>query len=203
LSLKHSLHRKPTDAKGFYVVYCGLIVVAAGLVLTPGAPLGLLTNAVQTLAGVLLPSATVFLLLLCNDKDVLGPWANGRWLNIFTSGVIAALVILSIILTASVMFPDAANETVILGILCGGALLGVLVAVATTLFKSKSAVAETRAPSVNPEFRANWRMPPLEALPPARLSLTARTWMFVLRGYLVLAGGLVMVRIVTLAIAHG
>ena len=68
LSLKHSLHRKPADAKGFYAVYCGLIVVAAGLVLTPGAPLGLLTNAVQTLAGVLLPSATVFLLLLCNDK---------------------------------------------------------------------------------------------------------------------------------------
>ncbi|SNB83600.1 hypothetical protein SAMN06265338_1284 [Rhodoblastus acidophilus] len=42
LSLKHSLHRKPSDAKGFYIVYCGLIVLAAGLVLTPGAPLGLL-----------------------------------------------------------------------------------------------------------------------------------------------------------------
>jgi Mn2+/Fe2+ NRAMP family transporter len=53
LSLKHSLHRKPSDAKGFYAVYCGLTVVAAGLVLTPGAPLGLLTNAVQALAGVL------------------------------------------------------------------------------------------------------------------------------------------------------
>ena len=53
LSLRHSLHRKVTDAKGFYSVYCGLIVVAAGLVLVPGAPLGLLTNAVQTLAGVL------------------------------------------------------------------------------------------------------------------------------------------------------
>ncbi|WP_244629031.1 divalent metal cation transporter [Methylocella tundrae] len=73
LSLKHSLHRKPADAKSFYPVHCGLIVVAAGLVLTPNAPLGLLTNAVQTLAGVLLPSATVFLVLLCNDKAVLGP----------------------------------------------------------------------------------------------------------------------------------
>ena len=107
LSLKHSLHRKPTDAKAFYSVYCGLIVIAAGLVLTPGAPLGLLTNAVQTLAGVLLPSATVFLLLLCNDKAVLGPWANGRWLNIFTGGVIAVLVNLSIILTASSGIPSS------------------------------------------------------------------------------------------------
>jgi hypothetical protein len=33
---------------------------------------------------VLLPSATVFLLLLCNDKPVLGPWVNGRGLNMFT-----------------------------------------------------------------------------------------------------------------------
>ena len=98
---------RPTDAKGFYAVYAGLIVVAAALVLTPGTPLGLLTNAVQTLAGVLLPSATVFLLLLCNDKAVLGPWVNGRWLNLFTGAVIAVLVMLSVILTASVLFPDA------------------------------------------------------------------------------------------------
>ena len=84
LQLKHSLHRKPSDAVGFYLVYCGLIALAAALVLIPGTPLGLLTNAVQTLAGVLLPSATVFLLLLCNDEAVLGPWVNGRWLNLFT-----------------------------------------------------------------------------------------------------------------------
>ena len=77
LALRHSLHRKVTEAKGFYAVYCRLIAVAAALVLTPDAPLGLLTDAVQTLAGVLLPSATVFLLLLCNDKAVLGPWVNG------------------------------------------------------------------------------------------------------------------------------
>jgi Mn2+/Fe2+ NRAMP family transporter len=203
LSLKHSLHRKPADAKAFYSVYCGLIVIAAGLVLTPGAPLGLLTNAVQTLAGVLLPSATVFLLLLCNDKAVLGPWANGRWLNIFTGGVIAVLVILSIILTASVMFPDATNETVILAILGGGCLLGVLIALATLLVKGRGGKAATPVKKVYPVLRNNWRMPPLEELPPAQLSLAARTWMFVLRAYLVLAGGLVLVRIVTLAIGQG
>ena len=33
--------------------------------------------------------ATVFLLLLCNDKAVLGPWRNGPWLNLFTGAVIA------------------------------------------------------------------------------------------------------------------
>src|ERR1700676_288987 len=39
LAMRHSLHRKPSDAKGFYAVYCGLIVLAAALVLTPGTPL--------------------------------------------------------------------------------------------------------------------------------------------------------------------
>jgi hypothetical protein len=56
-----------------------------------------------------------FLLLLCNDKEVVGPWANTRGLNLFTGAVIAVLVMLSVILTASVLFPDKTNETVISG----------------------------------------------------------------------------------------
>jgi Mn2+/Fe2+ NRAMP family transporter len=197
LSLKHSLHRKPSDAKGFYAVYCGLIVVAAGLVLTPGAPLGLLTNAVQALAGVLLPSATVFLLLLCNDKAVLGPWVNTRWLNLFTGGVIVVLLMLSIILTASVMFPEAASEKVILSILGGGGILGVLVAMGV-LLAGKKGRRTAIAAAVDRASCNNWRMPPLGALPPPRLSIAVKTWMFVLRAYLVLAAGLVLIRIVTL-----
>jgi len=43
----------------------------------------------------LLPVATVFLLLLCNDRAVLGPWANGRRTNVFTGAVIALLITLS------------------------------------------------------------------------------------------------------------
>ena len=128
LALSHSLNRKPKDAKVFYGVYGGLVTLAAALVLTPGTPLGLLTNAVQALAGVLLPSATVFLLLLCNDREVLGPWVNGRWQNLFTGGVVAALVMLSVILTAAVLFPDL-DETMILTILGVGTALAILAAI--------------------------------------------------------------------------
>ena len=84
--------------------------ISAPPVLAPGTPLGLLTNAVQTLAGVLLPSATVFLLLLCNDKAVLGPWANTIKTHMFTGGVIAVLVMLSVILTALVLFSDTRRD---------------------------------------------------------------------------------------------
>ena len=202
-SLRHSLHRKVGDAKGFYAVYALLIVVAAAIVLTPGAPLGLLTNAVQTLAGVLLPSATVFLLLLCNDKPVLGPWVNPRWLNYFTGSVIGALVLLSVVLTASVLFPEATNEQVILGILLGGGAAALVIALLAMALGRGGACATAQDAEGPRGPRASWRMPPLDELPPAKLSLPAKIWMGVLRLYLVVAGGLVLIRIVSLAIGGG
>src|SRR3984893_17433244 len=148
-SWRHSLHRKPTEAKGFYAIYCGLIVLAAVLVLTPGIQLGLLTSAVQTLAGVLLPGATVFLLLLCNDRAVLGPWVNSRKLNIFTGGVVAVLVMLSVILTGSVLFPGI-SDTVILSILIGGSVLGLVVAVGVALVQGRRKTGSENAGSTFP-----------------------------------------------------
>jgi hypothetical protein len=105
LGMKHSLHRGVGQAKGFYALYAALICGAAVIVLLPGSPLGLITEGVQVLAGVLLPAATVFLLMLCNDRAVLGPWVNTPKTNAFTGAVIAVLITLSVVLTASVMFP--------------------------------------------------------------------------------------------------
>ena len=197
LSLRHSLHRKMSDAKGFYAVYFALIVISAVVVLTPGAPLGLLTNAVQTLAGVLLPSATVFLLLLCNDKAVLGPWANTRGVNIFTSIVIAILVMLSVILTASVLFP-AISGVHIVAILIGGTTLAVLLSFAARFIDSRRGPRRAEALIFTAADRVTWRMPPLDQLPAAQLTVLDRTWLIVLRGYLVIAAGLVLARIVLL-----
>ena len=196
LALKHSLHRKATDAKGFYLVYSGLIAAAAVLVLIPGVPLGLITMGVQTLAGVLLPSATVFLLLLCNDRQVLGPWVNGRWTNLFTGAVIAILVLLSVVLTASVLYPDITGET-ILAILGGGGAAALVVAGASLLFGKNAVVAE---PVLDRALRPGWRMPPLAQLAPNRITGATRLWMLVLRGYLLVAVGMVLFRIVQLAL---
>ncbi len=128
---KHSLNRGPLDAKAFYASFTLMVVAAAGIVLIPGAPLGLITTSVQALAGVLLPSATVFLLLLCNDRAVLGPWTNAPWLNAVASVIVGILVELSLILMASTVFPKV-NVTnlfiylsiiLIAGLLIAGALV--------------------------------------------------------------------------------
>jgi NRAMP (natural resistance-associated macrophage protein)-like metal ion transporter len=201
-SARHSLHRGVMDAKSFYGVYFLLIAIAAAIVLIPGSPLGLLTLAVQVLAGVLLPSATVFLLLLCNDKPVLGPWVNNRWLNYFTGAIIAALVVLSVILTVSVLFPDATNDEMILGILLGGGVAATIVALVIMAWsKNGEPAGRDNAAQQVAADRDTWRMPRLDSLPPMRLSLAAKTWMGALRLYLVIAVCLVAFRIATLAIS--
>jgi Mn2+/Fe2+ NRAMP family transporter len=195
LKFNHSLHRKPTEAKAFYAVYCGLLVGAAVLILTPGLPLGLLTNAVQALAGVLLPSATVFLLLLCNDKAVLGPWVNGRWINLFTGVVIAIMVMLSIVLTASVLYP-AITGAQILTFLLVSSVIAFVVAVAAAVVKRWRGIPA--AEPIDRSQQSTWRMPPLDQLPTGGLTPIKRVWMGVLRAYLLVAGGLVVVRIAQL-----
>ena len=204
LALRHSLHRKATDARGFYAVYAGLIALAAALVLFGSdAFLGLLTNAVQTLAGVLLPSATVFLLLLCNDRAVLGPWVNGRWLNLFTGAVIWVLVMLSIILTTATVFPDISGETIVT-VLGGGTVLGIIGFAGFTLLRARRGdYTPVNGPILQGQLRtlrATWRMPPLDMLPTPHLSLSKRAWMGVLRAYLVAAVILVAVKVIQMAI---
>ncbi|MBJ9589687.1 Nramp family divalent metal transporter [Burkholderia seminalis] len=194
--IRHSLHRGVTDAKGFYLVYFGIVAAAATLVLIPGSPLGLLTEAVQTLAGVLLPSATVFLLVLCNDRQVLGPWVNSTKLNVFTGAVIWVLVLLSIILTASVMYPDISGEAIV-DVLVGGTVLAIAGYLATVLIRRNKRVVE---PGVDRSLRDTWRMPPLDTLEPQNMTLATRIWMAVLRGYLVIAVGLVIVKVVQMTL---
>ena len=200
LAARHSLHRKPGEAKAFYIVYAGLIVVGAALVLTPGTPLGLLTNLVQTLAGVLLPSATVFLLLLANDREVLGPWVNSRRLNAFTTVVIAALVTLSVILTASVLFP-AITGAQIIGVLMGGGILAAAVALGANAWQRAKRLPPPVIVRYDPQLRNAWRMPPLDSLRPARLTIANRVWLIVLRAYLALAAALLIAKLVQLAVA--
>ena len=196
--IRHSLHRNVSDAKGFYLVYFGIVAAAAAIVLIPGSPLGLLTEAVQTLAGVLLPSATVFLLLLCNDRQVLGPWVNSTKLNVFTGAVIWVLVLLSIILTASVLYPDISG-TAIVDVLVGGTVFAIAGYLATVLLRRNGKVID---PGIDRALRDTWRMPSLDTLEPQKMTLATRIWMGVMRGYLVIAVGLVIVKVVQMMLVR-
>ncbi|HWJ34406.1 MAG TPA: NRAMP family divalent metal transporter [Steroidobacteraceae bacterium] len=194
-SMRHSLNHSPRQAKLFYGLYFCLIVAAAALVLIPGVPLGLLTNAVQTLAGVLLPSASVFLLLLCNDEELLGPWVNSFRLNALTMFIVALLVTLSLILTAAVLFPAIS-----------GVQIGTILGLGTGLATISVAVYALRAKRVRALDRGElqlariaWRMPGIDTIGAIRLTPMRRLFMMVLRGYLVVAVVMVIVRVIQTA----
>ena len=194
---KSSLHRSFTDAKLFYGIFSALIVGAAAIVLIPGAPLGVITLAVQALAGVLLPSASVFLLLLCNDREVLGPWCNAGWLNVLASLIVAVLVLLSLILMATTVFPGI-NVTEVS--LIGGAVLAVgLSALGLAVLRSRRGAQAVMVTESGPSIpKAQWTMPPLALLSRPRWSTGRKTAMLAMRGYLVVSVVLLIVKAVQL-----
>ena len=191
----HSLHRSWKDAKFFYGVFTGMVVLAAGIVIIPGAPLGVITTGVQALAGVLLPSATVFLLLLCNDKEVLGPWVNRPWLNVLASLIVAILLLMSLVLMATTLFSQI-NVTLLseaLGVL----LVAVFVVAGAVMVRNRS--KRPPPPVVPMEKRATWRMPPLNLLERPTWSRGRLVGMYLLRIYLVVAVLLLLVKAIELA----
>jgi Mn2+/Fe2+ NRAMP family transporter len=196
--LKHSLNRSFRDARQFYASYTALVVVAAAIVLIPRAPLGLITTSVQALAGVLLPSASVFLLLLCNDPEVLGPWVNRRWLNILAGVIIGVLLTLSGTLVVSTVFPGLNVADV-----AGGVALALIVGgggatLSLELIHRSSHRTRQVPPRMSEQERRNWRMPPLALLRPVQWSPGTKMGMLLLRGYLVISVILLAVKAIQL-----
>lgn len=194
LAVKHSLHRGARDAKLFYGSFTALVALAGAIVLIPGAPLGVIITSVQALAGVLLPSATVFLLLLCNDREVLGPWVNRPWLNAVAVLIVSVLLVLSVTLVITTLFPAI-----------GVARLATVLfaAMAVALAAAGAWTLTHRPPSTDRTVwtaheRRSWTMPPLALLARPEWSPGRRLAMIALRGYLVVAVLLLVVKAIQL-----
>ncbi|MGH3579111.1 MAG: manganese transporter, partial [Mycobacterium sp.] len=166
------------------------------IVLIPRSPWGVITTGVQALAGVLLPSATVFLLLLCNDKDVLGPWVNRAWLNMLAILIVSILLAMSLVLMVTTLFKGI-NVTVLASVL--GAVLVLAYAVGGILWW-RTRGRRPALPAVPMEKRATWRMPALNLLERPKWSRGRLIGMYLLRIYLVVAVLLLAVKAVELAV---
>jgi Mn2+/Fe2+ NRAMP family transporter len=195
---RHSLHRSWREAKFFYGTFTAMVILAAVIVIIPGAPLGLITTSVQALAGILLPSATVFLLLLCNDKEVLGPWVNRPWLNVVSTAIVSILLMMSLILMATTLFSqiNVRELTAILG--------GVLVATFAVggFLYARSLRRKPPQPVTPMAKRATWRMPALNLLQRPTWSRGRLIGMYLLRGYLVIAVLMLLVKAIELGVHH-
>jgi Mn2+/Fe2+ NRAMP family transporter len=88
----HSLNRPLREAWPFYSTLLGSAMAAAGLVLIPHAPLVFIVLIVNVIAVLAMPPALAFLLLLVNDREVMGTYVNGFWENAAAIAVTVLLI---------------------------------------------------------------------------------------------------------------
>ncbi len=93
------------EAPIFYGFYLALIVIGAGVVVIPGAPLGGIIFYSQVLNGVLLPVVLVLMLLLINDRRLMGAWTNSSLFNVIAWTTAFLVGMLTLISTAQIIFP--------------------------------------------------------------------------------------------------
>lgn len=94
-----------SDAPIFFGIYTALIVLGAGIILLPIKSLIETMLASQTLNGVLLPVILIVMLKLINDKSIMGKYVNGPIMNILTWITVIILILLTIVLVLTSVFP--------------------------------------------------------------------------------------------------
>jgi Mn2+/Fe2+ NRAMP family transporter len=100
-----SINLPPARAWRFYLPGLLSAAVAAGVVLIPHAPLGWLNLTVQVIATIFMPSALFFLLLLVNDHELMGPYANRPWQNVVATVIVLGLVAANALYGLLTVFP--------------------------------------------------------------------------------------------------
>jgi NRAMP (natural resistance-associated macrophage protein)-like metal ion transporter len=93
------------DAPLFFTLFLGLLVFGAGILLIPGVPIAGVAIGTQTLDGVLLPIMLVFIILLANDRRLLGRRRNGAIYNVIAVGLAGVLTLLTMGLILTTIFP--------------------------------------------------------------------------------------------------
>jgi Mn2+/Fe2+ NRAMP family transporter len=106
----HSFNRTIRQAPLFYAANIGMALVAGIIVLIPGMPLLAITLNANLLATVLMPAALVFLLVLANDREIMGGQVNSRLTNLL-GGLIALLVTLAGAGYAIIAFTNSLSAT--------------------------------------------------------------------------------------------
>ena len=102
---KKSINLPARDGVMFYLPSFASLAIAASVTLIPGAPLGYLNLTVQVIATIFMPAAMLFLLLLLNDKGIMGDRTNKRWQNAIGFSIIGFLILMNALYGLSIALP--------------------------------------------------------------------------------------------------
>lgn len=101
LGWEASVDRKFIEAPQFYAVYSFMILIGAGVILIPDIPLIKIMYFSQVLNGIVLPVILIFMLILINDKKLMGHYTNGPAFNAIAWATSLLMILLSIFLIVS------------------------------------------------------------------------------------------------------
>jgi NRAMP (natural resistance-associated macrophage protein)-like metal ion transporter len=96
-----SINTKFVEAPQFYGLYTLTIFLGAGIILLPNVPLISIMFYSQVINGILLPFVLIFMLLLINDKKIMGNYVNGKIMNIISWTTVVVLICLSLAMTVA------------------------------------------------------------------------------------------------------
>jgi len=92
---ERSVNRGPREAPVFFGLFAGILALGAVAVLVPGVPLLVLLFLPNVVGGILLPVILVLMLLLVNDRRLMGRWVNSRKQNAVAWATAWALIALT------------------------------------------------------------------------------------------------------------
>ena len=96
LGFESGLDKKFHEAPAFYWLYTLLIAAGAGVLLIPRVPLVPIMVLSQVVNGVVLPFVLVFMLLLTNDRELMGEHVNSRRYNIIAWTTVVVMIVLTL-----------------------------------------------------------------------------------------------------------
>jgi Mn2+/Fe2+ NRAMP family transporter len=94
------IDKKWHEAKAFYVMYTGMVLLGSGVVLLPRFPLIGVMFVSQIVNGILLPFVLIFVLVLINDKKLMGDAVNGPGFNVIAWVTVVVMIVLTLLLVA-------------------------------------------------------------------------------------------------------
>ena len=98
------IDKKWDEAKEFYILYTGILILAVIIILIPNAPLILISLWSQVINGLLLPVVLVCMILLVNNKKIMGKYVNKPLNNIIGWSAIGVLIVFSLMLLLLPLF---------------------------------------------------------------------------------------------------
>ncbi len=96
IGLESGLDKRFDEAPAFYWLYTALIVTGAGVLLIPRFPLVPVMILSQVVNGIVLPFVLVFMLLLVNDRELMGDHVNSRAYNVVAWATVSIMIALTV-----------------------------------------------------------------------------------------------------------